>query len=151
MPRPLSMTVSQPSGSSVDLDEGRVAGDRLVHGIVEHLGEEVVHRGLVGAADIHAGAPAHGLQPLQHFDRGGGVFRRLARLAGGGRRALARRAAEKIIAVGHAGDLSAIRGARTSRAHGRLRLARACGTRPAFPVAAAASAHDPTRAAVAQW
>ena len=50
-----------------------MAGHGLVHGVVEHLGEEVVHRLLVGAADIHAGPPAHGLQALQHLDIGGGV------------------------------------------------------------------------------
>ena len=50
-----------------------VAGHRLVHGVVEHLGEEVVHRLLVGAADIHAGPPAHRLEPLQHLDIGGGI------------------------------------------------------------------------------
>ena len=59
-------------------DEGRVAGHGLVHGVVQHLGEEVMHRRLVGAADIHAGAPADGLEPLQHLDRGGGIFRRPA-------------------------------------------------------------------------
>ncbi len=48
----------------VDFDAGRMARHRLVHGVVQHLGEEVVHRLLVGAADIHAGAPAHGLEPL---------------------------------------------------------------------------------------
>ena len=57
----------------LDLDEGRVARHRLVHGIVDHLGEEVVQRLLVGAADIHAGPAAHRLQPLQHLDRGGVV------------------------------------------------------------------------------
>ena len=56
-----------------DADMVGMAGHRLVHGVVEHLGEEVVHRLLVGAADIHAGAPAHGLQALQHLDVGGGV------------------------------------------------------------------------------
>ena len=54
----------------LDLDEVGVAGDRLVHGVVDHLGEEVVQRLLVGAADIHAGAAAHRLQPLQHLDVG---------------------------------------------------------------------------------
>ena len=62
-----------------------VACHRLVHGVVEHLGEEVVHRLLVGAADIHAGAPAHGLKALQHLDIGGGVS-----LLGAGRRPAAR-------------------------------------------------------------
>ena len=48
-------------------------GDRLVHGVVEHLGEEVMQRLLVGAADIHAGAPAHRLEPLEHLDVGCGI------------------------------------------------------------------------------
>jgi hypothetical protein len=48
-------------GLEIDLDTGRVACHRLVHGVVEHLSEEVVHPLLVGAADIHAGAPAHRL------------------------------------------------------------------------------------------
>ena len=57
----------------LDLDEGRVAGDRLVHRVVDHLGEEVVQRLLVGAADIHAGPAADRLQALQHLDGGGVV------------------------------------------------------------------------------
>ena len=73
MPRPLSVTVRKPSSSKLDLDAVGVARDRLVHGVVEHLGEEVMHRLLVGAADIHAGAPAHRLEPLQHLDVGGGI------------------------------------------------------------------------------
>jgi hypothetical protein len=39
-----------------DLDPVGMAGDGLVHRIVEHFGGEVVQRALVGAADIHAGA-----------------------------------------------------------------------------------------------
>ena len=42
----------------------------LVHRIVDDFGEQVVQRLLVGAADIHAGAAAHGLQALQHLDVG---------------------------------------------------------------------------------
>src|SRR5690606_20729093 len=48
-------------------------GHRLVHGVVQHLGEQVVQGAFVGAADIHAGAFADGLQPLQHPDGGGGI------------------------------------------------------------------------------
>ena len=55
-------------GVELDLDEGGMAGHRLVHGVVDHLGEEVVQRLLVGAADIHAGPAAHRLEPLQHLD-----------------------------------------------------------------------------------
>ena len=51
-------------------DEGRVAGDRLVHRIVDHFGEQMVQGVGVGAADIHAGAATHRLQPFENFDRG---------------------------------------------------------------------------------
>ena len=60
-------------GLHLDLDPGRVAGERLVHGIVDHFGEQVVQRLLVGAADIHAGPAAHRLEPLQHLDVARGV------------------------------------------------------------------------------
>ena len=72
----------------LDLDARSVAGNRLVHGVVQHLGEEVMHRLLVGAADIHAGAPADRLEPFQHLDvcRRVGVLATLGgRLGGGGR------------------------------------------------------------------
>ena len=60
------------------LDAGGVSRHRLVHGVVENLGHEVMQRALIGAADIHAGALAHGLKPLQHLDGGGIVaLRRL--------------------------------------------------------------------------
>ena len=55
-------------GIDLDFDEGRVAGERLVHRVVDHLGEQVVQRLLVGAADVHAGPPTHRLEPLQHLD-----------------------------------------------------------------------------------
>jgi hypothetical protein len=60
-------------GGKLQLDAGGVAGHRLVHGIVQDLGDQMVQRPLVGAADIHARAPAHRLQPLQDLDVGGGV------------------------------------------------------------------------------
>ena len=60
-------------GLDLDLDEMRMPGERLVHGVVDHLGEEMMQRLLVGAADIHAGPPAHGLEPLQHLDMLRGV------------------------------------------------------------------------------
>ena len=67
-------------GRHLDLDPVGVTGERLVHGIVDDLGEEVMQRLLVGAADIHAGAAAHRLEPLQNLDVARGV-------AGLGRRA----------------------------------------------------------------
>ncbi len=57
----------------LDLDPGGMAGDGLVHRVVEDLGDEVVQRAFIGAADIHAGAFADGFQPLQHLD-GAGVI-----------------------------------------------------------------------------
>ena len=91
-------------GLHLDLDEGGVAGQRLVHGIVDHLGEQVMQRLLVGAADIHAGPPPHRLQALQHLDVLGGV----AGFARARRRARARLA-------GPRGGWRACRGRRTDR------------------------------------
>ena len=56
-----------------DLDESRVARDRFVHRIVDHFGKEMMQRVGIGAPHIHARAPANGLEPLEHLDRGGGV------------------------------------------------------------------------------
>ena len=64
-------------GLDLDLDPVGVAGERLVHRVVDHLGEQVMQRLLVGAADIHAGPAAHRLEPLQHLD----VARRVAAVA----------------------------------------------------------------------
>src|SRR5690606_37636306 len=57
-------------GRKLDLDEGGVAGHRFVHRIVDDLGEEMVQRLFVGAANIHARPPPHRLQPLQYLDVG---------------------------------------------------------------------------------
>ena len=65
------------------LDPGGVAGHGLVHGVVDHLGEEMVQCLLVGAADVHAGAAADGLQAFEDFDEIGAiVVGRIAVLAG---------------------------------------------------------------------
>src|SRR5690606_2887936 len=63
-----------------DFDFVGVACDGLVHGVVENFGHEVVEGALVGAADIHAGALAHGFEAFEHFDAFGGVV-----VAAGGR------------------------------------------------------------------
>ena len=55
------------------MDRVGVARDGLVHRVVEHLGHEMVQGALVGAADIHGGPLADGLQALQHLDVAGGV------------------------------------------------------------------------------
>ena len=57
----------------LDLDPVGVTGERLVHGVVDHLGKQVMQRLLVGAADIHAGPAAHRLEPLQNLDVLGGI------------------------------------------------------------------------------
>ena len=61
----------------LDLDATGMAGDGLVHSIVEDLGGKVMKGPLVGAADIHAGAPAHRLEAFEDLDVLGGI-------AGGG-------------------------------------------------------------------
>ena len=67
-----------------DSDEAGVPLERLVHGIVDHLGKQVMQRLLVGPADVHAGAAAHRLETFEHFDMTRGIAalgaaRRLAR------------------------------------------------------------------------
>ena len=73
MPRPLSVTVKNPSALEFDFDEGGVARQRLVHGVVDDFGEQMMQRLLVGAADIHAGPAAHRLEAFEHLDVGGGI------------------------------------------------------------------------------
>jgi hypothetical protein len=107
----------EATGFELDLDEGGVAGHRLVHGVVDHLGEEVVQGLFVGPPDIHAGPAPHRLQSLEDLD-GGGVIGRLGplrlsrdklrprRRTGGcggrfGSGLAERRSAEEIAFVGH--------------------------------------------------
>ena len=88
-------------GLHLDFDPVGVAGQRLVHGVVDDFGEQVMQRLLVGAADIHAGPAAHRLEPFQHLDVLGGI----AGLAGATRAAprrlrRARRAAPAFGGIG---------------------------------------------------
>ena len=73
MPRPLSRTVSQLSGSSVTSMKLAWPATASSIALSRSLGRQVVQRRLVGAADIHAGPAAHRLQPLQDLDVLGGV------------------------------------------------------------------------------
>jgi hypothetical protein len=86
MPRPLS------HGHRVvdvddDVDVRAVAGQRLVDRVVDHLVHQVMQAGaVIGVADVHAGALADALEPLQHADVGLGVVagvRRRHRARGG--------------------------------------------------------------------
>ena len=83
----------------LDFDPVGVAGQRLVHGIVDHFGEQMMQRLLVGAADIHAGAAAHRLEPFQNLDVLGGVAG-LAEEPRAARRRAARRPAPRLRRVG---------------------------------------------------
>ena len=58
-----------------------VAGQRLVDGVVHDLPDQVVQAALAGGADVHAGALADRLEPLEHLDRGGVVLAVLDRVA----------------------------------------------------------------------
>ena len=76
----------EPFLVELDLDPRRMAGDRLVHGVVDHLGEEVMHGLLVGAADVHAGAAAHRLEAFEDLDISRGIaVGGIGRPAGAGR------------------------------------------------------------------
>jgi hypothetical protein len=70
------VTATKPSASISTSIQVGVAVERLVHGVVDHLGEQVMQRLLVGAADIHARPPAHRLEPFEHLD----VARAIARI-----------------------------------------------------------------------
>ena len=59
------------------VDPVGVTGNRLVHGIVERFGKEVMQRLFVGSADIHAGTTAHRLKPLEHLNVLGRIALRL--------------------------------------------------------------------------
>src|SRR5204863_5338347 len=59
------------------LDSRGVPGDRLVHRIVEDLGDEVVEGALIGPTDIHARTPAYRLEPFQDLD----ILRRIGVLS----------------------------------------------------------------------
>src|SRR5262245_9894817 len=50
-----------------------MAGQRLVHGIIDHFGEQMMQRLFVRAADIHAGTATDRLESFQHLDVARGV------------------------------------------------------------------------------
>ena len=53
------------------VDAVGVAGNGLIHRIIEDFGGQMVQGTVVGAADIHAGAVPDGLQPFENLDIGG--------------------------------------------------------------------------------
>ena len=57
-------------GIERDRDFRRMAGQRLVDGVVDHLVDHVVQaRAVIGVADIHARPLAHRIKALEHLDR----------------------------------------------------------------------------------
>ena len=79
MPRPLSSTVHALAVLvERDLDLRRVPVDHLVDRVVDDLPEQVVVAVLAGAADVHGGPLANGLEALEDLDVFAGVFRSLA-------------------------------------------------------------------------
>jgi hypothetical protein len=67
-------------------DSLRMAGDRLVHGVVHNLVDEVVQATGAGRADVHAGSLSNGLEALEDGDvlrPVGGTLRLAAGLACG--------------------------------------------------------------------
>ena len=74
-------------GAKLHLDEGRVAGQRFVHRVVDDFGEQMVQRLFVGPANIHAGPATNRLKPFEHLDVMSGV---VGFSAGGARGSLGR-------------------------------------------------------------
>ena len=60
-------------GVQDDADAVAVAGDRLVDRVVDDLVDEVVETARAGRADVHAGALANRLEPLEDGDVLGAV------------------------------------------------------------------------------
>src|SRR5712664_2773207 len=68
------------------LDGGRMTGERLVDGVVDHLVDQVVQPLGAGAADVHVRALAHRLEALEDLDAVGRVFAACGRAVGGAAR-----------------------------------------------------------------
>src|SRR6476660_899349 len=63
----------EPIGLHRHLDESGVSRKRLVHGIVDDFGEQVMERLFVGSSDVHAGPATYRLEPFQNLDMMGGI------------------------------------------------------------------------------
>ena len=70
---PIVTHADRVAALNLDLDKTRMSGNSFVHRIVNYLGEQMVHGAHVGTTNIHAGATAHGLQPLQYLNIAGGI------------------------------------------------------------------------------
>ena len=68
MPRPSSGDLDRAVGAERHVDARRVARERLVDRVVHDLVHEVVEAARSRAANVHAGALPHRLEPLEHRD-----------------------------------------------------------------------------------
>ena len=69
--RDTAAVVDDPAAAAVDqfdLDVVAVAGQRLVHRVVDDLIDQMVQAALTGRADVHARTLANRLQPLEYLD-----------------------------------------------------------------------------------
>ena len=57
----------------LDLDEAGVAGQRLVHRVVDDFRKQVMQRLFIGAADIHARPPSYRFQAFEDLNIAGGI------------------------------------------------------------------------------
>ena len=62
------------------IDAIGMPGHGFVHGIIQHLRNEMMKRALIRAANIHAGTPANRFQPFQNLDILGGIVGGLSRV-----------------------------------------------------------------------
>ncbi len=73
-PAPVVGDLDPAVGQDGDGDRLAVAGQVLVHGVVDHLPHEVVQPPFIGGSDVHAGALADGLEAFEDADRLRGVL-----------------------------------------------------------------------------
>ena len=66
---------ARPVSREFDIDAICKARHGLVHRIVENLGKEMMQAMFIGAADIHGGAAAHGIEAFQNLDVVCGIAR----------------------------------------------------------------------------
>ena len=75
MPRPLSSTLTDPSGFSVMMIRSQWPASASSIALSLNLEHHVVEAGpVVGVADIHAGALAHRVEALEDLDAVGAIF-----------------------------------------------------------------------------
>src|SRR5262249_11362525 len=85
----------------LDLDPVCMAGKRLVHGVVDDFGEQMVQCFFIGAADIHSRPSAHRFEALEHLDVLGRVTRVARRATRGATAGAVPACLRRVEQVGH--------------------------------------------------